>query len=240
MTLDLSRPFCNHQGTRFCKAKTELTVKRATSPCHVMLCYVYTNARKRHVQPAMLCSQPFCIFRAPRDTFSEVELRKHVPPESLICIRAPNSFTRDISNSILRRGGESYNRIIRVHVHLHVHWQCKDAVLRASQSVFRGQKGDIEKSCLVEILVDSISTSSKTYPLVGKTPLMTCIHACNPCSYEPQAKSLSTPLPYTPVLILVTLSTAFKQAESCSEQGTSVSRLSVQKCLLRSHRHFGH
>lgn len=174
-TLDLSRLFATT------KLEIEPTVWRATPPRHVMLCYVYTNARKRHVQPAMLCSQPFCIFRAPGDAFSEVELRKHVPPESLICIRAPNSFTSDISNSILREGGESYNRIIRVHVHLHVHWQRKDAVRRAGQSVFRGQKGDIEKSCLVEILVDRISSSSKTYPLVGKTPLMTCIHACNPC-----------------------------------------------------------
>jgi hypothetical protein len=76
-TLDLSRPFATT------KPKIELTVWRATPPRHVMLCYVYTNARKRHVQPAMLCSQPFCIFRAPRDAFSEVELRKHVPPRKL-------------------------------------------------------------------------------------------------------------------------------------------------------------
>jgi hypothetical protein len=78
-TLNPSRPFCNHQAVRFCKAEIELTVKHATSPCHVMLCYVCTNAREWYVQPAMLPSQPLFAFSSSPQRFASM-----FPPKSWI------------------------------------------------------------------------------------------------------------------------------------------------------------
>lgn len=82
-TLGLSEVVCNHQATRdgrFCKARIELTVERVTPPRHIVLCYVYTNARTctaNHTPLSILLH--FSRFPHP---FFRNELRRQISPET--------------------------------------------------------------------------------------------------------------------------------------------------------------
>lgn len=82
-TFNLPRPFCIHQSRALRKAEIELIVKHATSPCHVMLCYVtYLPMQESVMYSHAPLTTTFCIFELPQRFFRS-ELRNHISPEKL-------------------------------------------------------------------------------------------------------------------------------------------------------------